>query len=396
VPRRVLKKLGPVHAVLSAIELPPAARWACFADILGVPKKDPGLVRAIDETVAWLGRAQDRSASADSGVARHYSLITGWGTSYPETTGYIVPTMLAYADWRGGDVARARARRMLDWLVSIQFPEGGFQGGRIDSRPRVPVTFNTGQILLGLASGVRAFGEDYLEPMRRAADWLVNTQDADGCWRKHATPFTKPGEKAYETHVAWGLLEAARIDPEAPYAKAALANVRWALRSQRPNGWMDNCCLTDPSRPLTHTLGYALRGVLEAYRFSGDEEFLIAARRTADGLLSALRGNGFLPGRLHPDWCGAVPWVCLTGTVQIAHCWLLLHEVTGEARYREAAFAANNYVRRTLRCNGPLETRGGVKGSFPVYGRYGAYEYLSWAGKFLIDSNMLEAKLRGV
>ena len=28
-------------------------------------------------------------------------------------------------------------------------PEGGFQGGRIDSVPVVPVTFNTGQILIG-------------------------------------------------------------------------------------------------------------------------------------------------------------------------------------------------------------------------------------------------------
>lgn len=40
--------------------------------------------------------------------------------------------------------------------------------------------------------------------MRRAADWLVETQDADGCWRRHPTPFAEPGEKVYETHVAWG------------------------------------------------------------------------------------------------------------------------------------------------------------------------------------------------
>ena len=42
-----------------------------------------------------------------------------------------------------------RARRMLDWCVAIQYPEGGFQGGKIDATPKVPVTFNTGQILLG-------------------------------------------------------------------------------------------------------------------------------------------------------------------------------------------------------------------------------------------------------
>ena len=72
---------------------------------------------------------------------------------------------------------------MLDWLVKIQLGNGGFQGGLIDSEPVVPVTFNTGQILLGLAAGVREFSDQYRLAMCRAADWLVRTQDSDGCWR---------------------------------------------------------------------------------------------------------------------------------------------------------------------------------------------------------------------
>ena len=136
---------------------------------------------------------------------------------------------------------------MLDWLVSIQFPEGGFQGGTIGASPMVPVTFNTGQILLGLAAGVRALGDRYREPMRRAADWLVQTQDSDGCWRRYPTPFAAPGEKTYESHVAWGLLEAARVEGAAGsrYAGSALANVGWSLRWQAENGWFSKCCLED-------------------------------------------------------------------------------------------------------------------------------------------------------
>ena len=103
----------------------------------------------------------------------------------------------------------------------------------------------------------RRFSEegDYREPMQRAADWLLETQDPDGCWRRHPTPFANPGEKAYETHVSWGLFEAERIAPQRGYADAALANVRWALGNQRENGWPDKCCLRDPARPLTHTIG---------------------------------------------------------------------------------------------------------------------------------------------
>lgn len=383
-----------IHEIREYRNLPEAARREYRRDRLGLLAKDPGIERAIDYGAAWLGLAQDNSATNDGGVANLYSLINGWGPSYPETTGYIIPTMLEYSKLRGDKTVRQRAKRMLDWLVSIQFPDGGFQGGYIGTQPCVPVTFNTGQILLGLASGVREFGNEYYEPMYKAADWLVDTQDSDGCWRKHPSPFVVSGDKTYEVHVAWGLLEAARREPDRRYADAALANVHWALSQQNANGWFRNSCLTDPSRPLTHTLGYTLRGILEAYRYTGVLNLLSACKKTADGLLESIQKDGFLPGCVYPDWRGAVSWACLTGTVQIAHCWLLLYQFTSEDRYRDAAYIANRFVRRTMHVSGPPETRGAIKGSFPVNGGYHAYNYINWACKFFVDSNILEKDMR--
>lgn len=376
---------------LRYLKTPPAVRAEAARDRRGNLPPAPDPKRAVTEALAWLGRAQDRSTTADGGAARHYNLISGWGPSYPETTGYIIPTLFAGARFSGRDEYRDRARRMLDWLVSIQMPGGGFQGGTIGEEPVVPVTFNTGQILIGLAAGVRELGEAYREPMRRAADWLVQTQDPDGCWRKHPTPFANPGEKAYETHVAWGLFEAERLEPGRRYGEAGLANVRWAMTKQQPNGWFGSCCLADPQRPLTHTLGYVLRGVVEGHRLSGDPALLDAARREADGLLSALDpATGFLPGRIDSQWQPAAPWACLTGSVQIAICWQMLAHVTGDARYVEAARAANRYVRQRVRVEGSDGIRGAVKGSFPVDGAYCRNEYPNWATKFFIDSHLIE------
>lgn len=373
--------------------LPELARQERRRDRAGLPAEDPGSERVLPALMDWMSLAQDRSASADGGVARSFDLLRGWETSYPETTGYIVPTFIDYAARHDRPDLRERARRMADWLVAIQLPDGGFQGGRIDSLPVVPVTFNTGQILLGLAAAEAAFGS-YAEAMRRAADWLVATQDADGCWRRNPTPFAAAGEKEYETHVAWGLFEAARIDGSRGYGEAGLRNVHWALSSQGADGWLPKCCLDDPSRPLTHTIGYALRGALEAYRFQPDPALLDAARRIADGLLGVLGADGVLPGRLLPGWRPAVDWICLTGAAQVAICWMMLTRMTGEAHYAHAAFRANAVVRRTVRLDGPPELRGGVKGSFPVDGAYGRYQLLNWAAKFLADSLMLERELR--
>jgi hypothetical protein len=383
--------IQPLDRLLETFSLPPAAKAARRKDRDGVAL-DPGIETVVKEGIGWLARAQDNSASADGGVARSFSLITGWATSYPETTGYIVPTMLQYARRTGDLTARERAVRMLDWLVRIQLPDGGFQGGRMDSTPVVPVTFNTGQILLGLAAGGE-LSPAYRTAMRKAADWLVAAQDADGCWRKHPTPFARPGEKAYETHVAWGLIEAARVDKDRGYAQAALRNVSWAMTKQTSNGWMRDCCLTDAERPLTHTLGYALRGLLEAQIFAPDAELWRAVQRMARGLMTALEPDGRLPGRLDRDWRAAATWTCLTGSVQIAYCWLLLYEMTDDRSYLDAAQSANAFVRRTIDVAGAPEVRGGVKGSFPVDGDYGRFEYLNWAAKFCIDSQLKELDL---
>ncbi len=355
---------------------------------------DPGIAWAVREGLAWFGRAQDASATQDGGVARDYGLRHSWAASYPETTGYIIPTMLVHAQLRNDDLLRVRARRMLDWLVSIQLPGGGFQGGMVNQTPVVPVTFNTGQILLGLAAGVSEFGDVYRGPMLAAADWLVQTQDADGCWRRYPTPFASRGEKAYEAHVSWGLIEAERVEAGRGYAEAALRNVRWALTHHRRNGWFDRCCLGDPTQALTHTIGYVLRGLLEVQSFFGDPALLAAAQRTADGILTAIRSDGALPGKLDSDWRGSVSWSCLTGNVQIAHSLLILYDKTRHEPYRDAAYELNRAVRRTLRIDDPDETRGAVKGSFPIDGDYGKFEYLNWATKFAIDSYTAEQQIR--
>ena len=375
--------------------LPPRAREQRRRYASGAAIEDPGTDAVLEAAADWLCTAQDHSSTRDGGVSRHFSLITGWGASYPETTGYIVPTMLRLAQELKRPDLRDRARRMLDWLVEIQMPEGGFQGGMVNSVPKKPGAFNTGQILIGLAAGVTEFDAPaYRHAMRLAADWLVDMQDPDGCWRRAPSPFAAAGEKAYDTHVARGLLEAVRVQSVPRWEEAAFRNVRWAIGKQAPNGWVHDCCLSDPAAPLTHTLGYFLRGLLEGVQFRHDDAVLTAAERLGHGLRSTQRSDGALPGQLRSDWRAAVSWVCLTGGAEIAECWFDLYRWTNDREFLDAASRAIRYVRRTIAVTGPPEIRGGVKGSFPVDGEYGAFEYLNWACKFTVDTCLREREIR--
>src|SRR5262245_60610073 len=106
------------------MRLLPLAKAVLMRETAGLGS-DPGRRKVIDEGIAWLNRAQDNSISHDGGVARHFSLLEGWSHSYPETTGYIIPTIIEYGRDTKQTEPILRARRMLDWLADIQFSNGG-------------------------------------------------------------------------------------------------------------------------------------------------------------------------------------------------------------------------------------------------------------------------------
>jgi uncharacterized protein YyaL (SSP411 family) len=371
--------------------LPKLAKEVIAVDKLGPPHASLSTVNAIKASAEWLCAAQDNSRSHDGGVARDYDLRSGWSASYPETTGYIIPTFLNLSRFFGDHKYRERAHKMVEWLVRIQRPDGGFQGGVVGSKPEVAVTFNTGQILIGLAIAAGEFEEAHvLAAARKAALFLRDSQDADGCWRSHPTPFAQPGDKSYETHVSWGLFEAERVLPGQGFAEAGYRQIDWALTNQIENGWFEQNCLDNPGAPLTHTIGYVLRGVIEAHRLGGRPTYFEAATKTADALLNCIDEQGFMAGRLASNWSDAADWSCLTGTVQIAACWLLLDRVLERQEYQDAASRAIGYVRRTIQSHPEPGVSGGISGSFPVDGGYTRFQYPNWAAKFFIDAQLME------
>ena len=125
--------------------------------------------------VDWLCRAQDvRDGHPDAGgVSAGWSFEDGWLPGYPETTGYIIETMLAAAPLLQRPGLVGRAQRMIDWELSIQRADGAFPGhfGEPGSRP---VIFNTGQVMHGMLAGHLQLGRtECLESAVRAGHWLV-------------------------------------------------------------------------------------------------------------------------------------------------------------------------------------------------------------------------------
>lgn len=351
-------------------------------------------------TMDWLVRAQD--ATPDGGVSRSYTLRwmrshkrIGWLASYPETTGYIIPTFLKYGKFAGDPRFEDRALKMADWESDVQMVNGAVQGGVIDFKP-TPAIFNTGQVLFGWAAAYSVSkNERYLESATRAGDFLVKAQDPDGAWRTHGSQYARRGLNLYDARTAWGLLEGSFVTGDERHRLGAIKNLEFVLTKQRPNGWFEECCLDDNDRPLLHTIAYTMEGLLEAGIALDNEAFREAAKKAADRLIQLQRPNGSLAGRFDENWNGAANWSCLTGDAQTAIVWFRLYQVTGEQRYRDAACRMNRYLSATQDRSASNDgIRGGIKGSEPIWGDYGTYEYLNWAAKFFADALMLEIDTR--
>ena len=383
--RRVLRLSHPSHVSVLA------------RDLLGWAHVPQDARTHLDQTMAWLARAQEQGGGA--GVSAGYSLLDGWLPPYPETTGYIIPTFYDYAQLSGHDEFRSRARRMADWEIEVQLPSGAVRAGLYrSSTAGTPAVFNTGQVMLGWHRAFTETGDArYLAAATRAANWLVAVQQPTGAWSMNSSE-VETTLHAYDVRTAWSLLQLSRLVNNPSYADSAQRNLEWTLAQQHSNGWFDNNAFFISSkkwnRPLTHTIAYVMEGLFETSQILGEMRLLEAARKTADRLLQIFDDRGWVPGEFDCSWNSRAAYRCLTGDAQLAGMWLRLFAHTGDMRYFRAAKKLNADVMGTqdLHCANP-GIRGGVKGSQPIAGRYTPFTYINWGAKFLADSLMLQEQL---
>jgi hypothetical protein len=335
----------------------------------------------------WIRDAQ----RPDGGIAAYYSLLSGYSESYPEVTGYIIPTLYDFARMTGERSAVTSAEAATRWLLSLQMPTGAFPGGLHGSAQQASV-FNTGQILQGL---VRAHAEtnrpEILKAALAAGEWLVHMQQPDGSWSGPGA--YQDASHTYYSMVAWALAELSEQAADHQFGIAAERHLDWVLSHFRASGWVDGINLRGHPNYL-HFIAYVLQGVLECGILRKRTDAIEAVAKPAWILLRKFETHKFLSGAFEADFRSSGYFTCLTGNAQMSCVWLRLFEMTDDLRYLNAALKMNEMLKQMIPLRGRAGIAGGVSGSSPVWGRYQPLRYISWGAKFFADALLLEERLK--
>jgi hypothetical protein len=344
------------------------------------------LRRHLEATRGWLVESIDHG---NGGSCAHFSPLGGWSRPYPETTGYLIPTLLALSRAQPEFDGEGRATALGSWLLSLQDREGWWRGGvhpaPADTGPSV---FNTAQILQGLTALHDLGGEQqWLEAAVRACGWLARGVDEDGLWPHK--DYRATGTPSYYTYAAWPMLEVASRAGDDAIRAVAEGVLDAILARRRSNGAFAGWGFSKGEAAFTHTIAYTFQGLLGSARALDDwnrygepaTEGLLALAERAD------QAGGKLAGRLNDDWSAAARFVCLTGNAQLALCLLDLHERRPDPKLVEIASRLVEAVCAAQRLRAPIAgIRGAVGGSSPIWGRYMTLRYPNWAAKYHCDA----------
>lgn len=343
----------------------------------------------INTTANWLVR----SITMSGGSRASYTPFIGWSGEYPETSGYIMPTLYKTAELTGDQKYFKATKVLMDWLLSIQNEQGYWLSGHEKSKNRIPSVFNTAQILLGLSSMFHYTGdESLLDPICNSGRWLSSLVDLNGIFT--AGSYQGSYNPSYYTRVAWPMLEAGfilddkRIIDKATKVLSRINNLR------NSSGYVDKSEFIEGQSAFTHTIAYTLRGFIESARILNSNDYDI----TIDKMINKLyvftgKNRGALPGEFNSNFEPTSNYVCLTGNAQVAICMFHMYEKCGDLRLVDCAVklidTIQNKKSKIIQRMLP-NTRGAIAGSSPFLGRYMRGRFPNWAAKFYLDALLLK------
>ena len=340
--------------------------------------------KSIEEHYSFLKRSV--AVNKGKGSSAYYSKIRHplrfWSKAYPETTGYLIPSLMRIQEQEDIDTS-VEVEQCMRWLAEdVQFKDGGFPS--LYAGNTRPSLFNSAQIALGFhAYGSR--NSSYKVQELKLVNWL-SKQLEEGKKEIHYRGDFIP---SYYTRVVWPCLLMSQKHEHVVLQHLAEKLLKTLLlRIDKDFFPLKSGFQGD--KAFTHTLAYTVRGLMESAILLDDSDLLQLCRNQIDAQISSLKKHQLrFAGCYMPSWEGDFSFRCLTGEWQWVIIFLKAFQLFKEQKY----FSLAEELIHRLDSTHFLYPKGAVLGSKPLWGAYMPWKAPNWAAKFALDALLLYKKL---
>ena len=306
--------------------------------------------------------------------------------SYPETTGYLLASLIFGQRSGLPSLDPSFLLRMISYLLACQKPSGAFPGPGQETRE---LAFDTGQVLVGLVAYYRHVEQSssVLESIYRAGSWLNAQVTAEGSY-SNASSWNNP--KVYYLRASMGLLHASELLEQNEWRAAVQRNLNWALTRRSSLAWFDSFSFETGSFQNLHGIAYTIEGLLDLGRRLGHDESINAAKACVDAIFDRdyvnLPAPDCIAGHYSKNFKRNRKTISPTGMCQIALCAFILASVLRNTSYFEKGKSLVQSSKR-FHLQGFTEPalNGLLPGSWPVTGPYMHCVLPNWPIKFFLD-----------
>ena len=350
----------------------------------------------IDNSINWLLTCQKNSL--DRGICTAYDLVEKKLTiSFPETTGYIIPTLLEYSKLKQNDKIYNISKEMGEWIIDITRDDGGLGEAYGFYRPG-PRIFTTAQAIIGLLSLYLASNNrKFLNTAVKMGEFLTQNLNKDGSWNKNFT-FLKI-TTTYKSRVSWILMMLYDVTNEIKFKEASLKSLQYIINNKTKNYWPESCNFDKSNNALTHLLGYHLVAIVK-FAYYEKLEDLNLKKELIDHcsffykrIQKQLSTANDLKGIINDKFEKVVDYNCLTGSAQIMYFALIYEKKNSINKNLISEILYKSLYDKQI-SNNQKEVNGSISGSFPINGEYMPNMLPAWASKFFIDSLLYRKKER--
>lgn len=333
------------------------------------------------EVLSWVHRAQN--ASGNGGISARYNLRSGaWQAPYPETSGYLIPTLMRWSEEVSSKETSEVASRVGAFLLDLQEEDGSVNCRRSGSEgsqgPALKIAFDLGAILSGFCELGRK-DLKFLVGAERLANYLKSNQAADGSWPNHSY---FPYFGAHNSLTGLSLLRAGRLLGRRDLERCGVKTLESLSGHFKPNGFITGTSFTENSEDSSfiHPFCYAVEGFQSAEDFGHDFRNVYHAALWA--IPQLMRQSALLPSHFNKDLKKKSRFSALTGTAQAALVLLRSDESElvgkGHQLFENLASTVDLYSNND-------GVRGGIQSSWPIAGGYGRFTFNNWGAKYFLD-----------